>query len=295
MSIRFRFLLIIGFLSIASVGIIAFFSYKFSLNSATTDAKEKGALVFNLLESSRIHFRDNMKPKIKELLNDTTVSENFPAELVSGFAFTRGVWDTFSKKNKDYIFKMATIDPLVPSNKADKEDLQIIARFKENPSHKTFTGMITKNSKTYYYVAQQIQVKPKCLNCHGDPKKAPAWQRKIYGITNGYNWKNGDIISAHIVYVPFQATVILAQKNSWHLIGIGSCIVFLIMVIIGLSFRYYVLNPLFNLEKRTTEISLGKNLSHSIETGTNDEIGRLAQAIDRLRISVGKMLSKLKI
>jgi HAMP domain-containing protein len=55
-----------------------------------------------------------------------------------------------------------------------------------------------------------------------------------------------------------------------------------------------VVTPITKLEHRASEISLGKNLGESTNIGTNDEIGSLSRAIDRMRISVVKMLEKFK-
>jgi len=48
------------------------------------------------------------------------------------------------------------------------------------------------------------------------------------------------------------------------------------------------------LENQTTEISLGKNLEEKVEHGSNDEIGALSRAIDRMRISTMKLLERCK-
>ncbi|WP_028581229.1 Tll0287-like domain-containing protein [Desulfogranum japonicum] len=294
MSIRVRFLFLIGVLSVMSILIIGIFSYQFSMDKALTDAREKGELVFNFLEASRAHFRNEQKPNIEKLLNTSTLQEELPAHLVSGFALTRGVWDKFLERNTDYIFKQATLDPLVETNKADEEDLKIIRDFQANPGKVQLSGTTVRENGKYYYLAEPIPVKKKCLTCHGDPQDAPAWQRKIYGTENGYNWKEGDIASAYIVYVPVQKAVTLAQKNALVLIGIGTSVILVLMLLIWATFQRYVINPLSMLEERTVQISLGKNLDSPIGIQSKDEIGALASAVDRLRISVEKMLSRLK-
>lgn len=294
MSIRARFLLIIGLLSLLAIILVGVASYRFSIENSTTEAKAKGALVFDFLEASRQHFRDKQKPKIEKLLNDTGESDNLPAELVSGFALTRGVWEEFSKKNPQYIFKQATVDPLVPANKADTEDMKIISLFQKDPGKKELEGQTVREGKSFYYFAQKVPVTKGCLSCHGLPENAPKWQKKIYGTEHGYNWKEGDIVSAYIVYIPLQAALAVAQKNSLYLIAIGASLIVFLMLVIWLSFKKYVINPLGTLEKRATEISLGKNLDTPIEVKSNDEIGTLGHAVDRLRISVEKMLLRLK-
>ena len=55
-----------------------------------------------------------------------------------------------------------------------------------------------------------------------------------------------------------------------------------------------IVKPVIMLEQRATEISLGKNLNESIVMPSQDEIGSLGRAIDRLRISIEKMLQRYK-
>lgn len=294
MSIRARFLIIIGLLSLVAIVLVGVASYRFSLDNSTAEAKAKGSLVFDFLDASRLHFRDKQKPKIEKLLNNAGEMDDLPAELVSGFALTRGVWEEFSKKNPNYIFKQASVDPLVPANKADAEDMKIITQFQKNPAQKELEGQTAREGKPFYYFAQKIPVTKGCLDCHGLPEKAPKWQKKIYGVEHGYNWKEGDIVSAYIVYIPLQAALAVAQQNSLYLIAIGASLIVVLMLIIWLCFKKYVINPLGILEKRATEISLGKNIEAPIEVKSKDEIGSLGQAVDRLRISVEKMLQRLK-
>ena len=76
--------------------------------------------------------------------------------------------------------------------------------------------------------------------------------------------------------------------------AIGAVIVAVMMLALWFFFSMYIINPITMLEKRATEISLGKNLTETITTSSDDEIGSLARSVDRLRISVDKMLQRFK-
>jgi methyl-accepting chemotaxis protein len=291
MSIRIRFLLLIGILSLLATIGIAFASYQFSLNNAMEEAKTKGKLVFDYLNSSREYYRQHQRTTIMELIP----KDRFIPELQSGFTLTRGVSEKFQKKNPDYIFRQATLDPLHLPNKADKDDLKIINTFKKQPEKEFDEGTVTKNDQSYYFFARPIKVdKQKCLRCHGDPANAPEEQKQIYGTEHGYNWKLGDIASAYIVYVPLQKAIDQAKKSAVNLVAIGVGAIVMMMLILWVFFSMYIIKPITMLEQRATEISLGKNLTETIATSSNDEIGSLARSVDRLRISVEKMLQRFK-
>lgn len=291
MSLRVRFMLLIAALSLIAAVSLAVVSYQFNKSNALKEAKFKGKLVYNYMVSSRDYFGKVQLPKIYEAAG----RDIFVPEIMSSFAVTRGVFETFKEKTPDYIFKQATKNPLVPSNKADAQELELIALFHKNKDLADKDGQMEKNGQAYYYFAQPIRVTDAtCLKCHGEAAQAPEEQRDIYGEENGYHWEEGDTVSAMIVYVPLQKALDEAKKTAAFLFLIGSAGVCVLMLLIWIFFSRYVVKPVIMLEQRATEISLGKNLGESIDTPAQDEIGSLGRAIDRLRISVDKMLQRYK-
>lgn len=290
MSIRTRFIIMIGILSLLATVAIAVASYKFSVNNAMAEAKAKGQLVVSYLHASRLFFKTHQRPKAMEFIG----RGRFVPELMSGFTLTRGVWNEFQKSNKEYQFKQATIDPMHPDNKADKYDLAIIEKFRKNKGLKDDEGSMDKNGTPYYYYAKPIKITQGCLRCHGDPADAPREVVEQYGTENGYNWEPNTIASAYVIYVPLKNALDKAKKAAINLVAIGAAGVVVLMLIIWIFFNQYVVKPISLLEKRATEISLGKNLSNPIEITSRDEIGTLARAVDRLRISVERMLKRFK-
>lgn len=291
MSLRVRFMLLIAILSLTAAISLAVVSYQFNRNNALKEAKTKGELVYNYMVSSRDYFGKVQLPKIYEAGG----RDIFVPEIMSSFAVVRGVFEAFKEKTPDYIFKQATKNPLVPSNKADAQELELISLFHKNKDLTNKEGQMEKNGQTYYYFAQPIRVTgATCLECHGDPAQAPEEQRDIYGEENGYHWQEGDTVSALIVYVPLQKALGEARKMAVVLFLIGAAGIGVLMLLIWVFFSRYVVKPVILLEQRATEISLGKNLGEKIDTPTQDEIGSLGRAIDRLRISVEKMMQRYK-
>lgn len=290
MSIRTRFIILIGILSLLSTIGIGVASYKFSVDNALSEAKSKGHLVFDYLQASRMYFKSQQRPLIVEHVT----RGSFIPELMSGFTLTRGVWSEFQKKNTDYLFKQATIDPLHPDNKADKFDLVIIDKFRKNQDMKQSEGVIDKNGTSYFYYAEPIKVGRNCLRCHGDPADAPKAVTDRYGTENGYHWKADTVAAAYVIYVPIQDALNKAKKAAVTLVSIGAGGILVLMLIIWFFFSQYVVKPISTLERRATEISLGKNLGRPIDISSKDEIGTLARAVDRLRISVDRMLKRFK-
>lgn len=291
MSLRVRFMTLIAILSLIGAISLAVASFQFIKSNTLKEAKLKGQIVYNYMTASRDFFGERQLPKIYEAAG----RDIFVPEIMSSFAVTRGVFENFKKKNPGYSFKQATKNPLVPANKADEQELQLIGQFHQNKDLAEMEGEMEKGGQTYYYFAQPIRVTDAtCLDCHGDPAKAPEEQTDIYGTAGGYNWEEGDTVSALIVYIPIQKGLDEANKTAalFFLIGAGG--IGAVMLLIWFFFSRYVVKPVIMLEQRATEISLGKNLGEGIVTPAQDEIGSLGRAIDRLRISVDKMLQRYK-
>lgn len=291
MSIRIRFMALIAILSLIASVSLAVVSYKFNVNNALKEAKIKGELVYNYMSSSRDYFRTDQLP----LIYSAAGRDIFIPELMSSFAVVRGVFETFAERSPDYVFKQATKNPLVPSNKADSQELELISFFHQNQDLLDKEGQMIKDGQTFYYFAQPIRVTDEtCLECHGNPEDAPEEQLDIYGEESGYGWEVGDTVSALIIYVPIQKALDEAKKLAATLFMAGAGGIAILMLLIWIFFSRYIVKPVIMLEQRATEISLGKNLSESIITPSQDEIGSLGRAIDRLRISIEKMLQRYK-
>ena len=290
MSIRTRFVLLIGIICLIASIFMALLSYRFTLDAAFTEAKRKGNIVFTFIESSRRFFRDQQRPLVMDIVD----KERFYPNLMSGFAVTRGIWDEFAKELPEYHFKQATIDPLYPPNRADKDELAIIADFEAQKDLKTKEGILEKEGEPYFYFARPIKVGKGCLRCHGNPEDAPRDQTELYGTENGYHWQEGATVASFITYVPINNAVEEAKEAAVKLFLTGLCGIIVLVLIIWLFFNSYLIKPITMLSDRTAGISLGRNLGEKIEHNSNDEIGTLARAIDKMRISTVKLLQRCK-
>ena len=288
MSIRIRFIVVIGVLSLLASIVLAYSSYQFSVKNAMADARTQGAIVFNMIDSSRMYFKNSQRPLVAELVEE----DRFYPEIMSGFVMTRGVWEIFEKRFPGYKFKQATIDPLFPSNKADADELELIKMFEGSKGTQNTEGTMTKNGKEFYYFARPIAVGEACLRCHGTPEEAPKDQVEIYGTETGYDWRKGEIVSTSIVYVPLDRAMAAAKKSATSLFVMGAAGIIVLMGVLWYFLSSGVVTPLAKLQKKTTQISLGKELDEDIGVSSKDEIGDLAKAIDRLRISTAKLLER---
>ncbi len=287
MGIRMRSILVMGILGLLAIAVIGITSYKLSVGNALDEAKVKSSIILNYAMATKKYMKQVQRPLVKELIE----SDRFYPELMSGFVSARGTFELFKESSPDYTFKQATLDPLNPSNRADQDEVEFIKNFSKNPSLKSSEGRINKNGVDVFYFAQPIKVgSAGCLTCHGDPYDAPKDQIEIYGTETGYNWKMNDTVAAFVVYIPTKAAMTAAKKLSFTLVMIGAGGIFVILLILWFFLDRSVVLPIVQLAQQTESFSLGENLDAPINNKSNDEIGTLAQAIERLRISLVKLL-----
>ncbi|MEN8189258.1 MAG: DUF3365 domain-containing protein [Thermodesulfobacteriota bacterium] len=287
MSIRVRFMIIIGVMSLLVMLFFAYISYSFSVKNAMDEARVRGSLVFNMFDVTRANFIKNQRPLVTELVEE----DRFYPQIMSGFVVTRSIAEIFKKRFPDYSYRQASLDPLYPPNKADEQERQLIAEFVKDKA-KSKEGVMDKGSEAFYFFAKPIVVKEKCLRCHSSPDEAPKDQVEIYGTESGYEWRLNEVVSATIVYIPIKTALAAAKKNAINLFLFGSLAVVVLMGTVWIFLSRGVVDPLSRLEEKTAQISLGKELGQEVGISSKDEIGSLARAIDRLRISTAKLLER---
>ena len=156
---------------------------------------------------------------------------------------------------------------------------------------------MVKDGQPYYYRARPIKMAGKgCISCHKDPATAPKDLIEVYG-TVGFDasFKTGDIFAAYMVYVPLAPAVTAAIEQAVVLFAGGASIMVLGLLFIYIFLDKRIVKPLMELNSRTQEVSVGRNLDKSLMSSKmKDEVETLARSIDRLRISLVKMLKRRK-
>ncbi len=290
MGIRSKFIIIITVLSLLATIAIGYTSYMLSRQSAIAEAKSKGEIIYNYIKASGKFFGKYQYPLIME---DNMDKDRFIPELMSKFVVSRMEFEIFQETLEGYLFKQATLDPLWPDNKADADEKKVIAYFEANPEAVESQGMMQKGGDNYFYTARPIRIeKAFCLTCHGDPADAPGDQRDIYGTENGYNWSMGETVGTSIVYISISKAMVDAKQSALKIFTVGIVCLLVTIICIWIFLDRSVVAPIIRLSGSAKDISIGKNLCDSIHTESNDEIGGLANSIDRMRISVNKLLKR---
>jgi protein-histidine pros-kinase len=116
---------------------------------------------------------------------------------------------------------------------------------------------------------------------------------ELYGPTNGFGWKLGDLVGAEIVSVPERVPLERAQDTFVLAMG-GLLIVFAIMVVLlNLLLHYVIVRPVRRISKMAIEVSTGNLDIPEFMVKGNDEIASLMESFNRMRRSITNALKML--
>jgi len=163
-------------------------------NERQEEIRKAANLHMSFAQAVRSYTADTVRPTLGS-------EEKFHAITVPSFA-AKNVLDILHKETKGFVYKEVALNPTNLKNKANSEEAKVISEFRANSLLESieFTNNVKKDK--FFIYAKPIRVKKTCLQCHGDPKKAPLSFIKSYGIANGFGWKEGEIVAAQIITVP---------------------------------------------------------------------------------------------
>ncbi len=290
LGIRSKFVIMLGGFGLLALIAMGYGAYWFSLKRTMVEAETKANVIFSYIMAQRSYFNQYQRP----LINALVEKDRFYPELMSQFGITRRTLDLVKDELSGYIFKQAAMNPMWPENKADLHEEKMINAFRKDRKTKELDGMLEKNGSTFYYMAKPVRgVSKYCLECHGKVSDAPKDLLEVYGKKNGRPWKVGEVPAAYVVYVPMDQAISDAKRTAAELFVIGAAIMLVALFGIWLFLDMRIVKPLTRLSEMTEEVSIGKNMERTLYSDQmKDEVGTLAKSVDRLRVSMVKMLKR---
>ncbi len=290
MGIRSKFVVMLGAFGMIALIAMGYGAYWFSVKRTMSEAETKANVIFSYIMAQRSYFNQYQRP----LINVLVEKDRFYPELMSQFGITRRTLDLVKDELSGYLFKQASMNPMWPDNKADLQEEKMINAFRKDRKTRELDGMLEKGGKTFYYMAKPVRkVSKPCLHCHGKVSDAPKDLLETYGKKSGRPWKTGEVPAAYVVYVPMDQAISDARRTAVELFAIGAAIMLIALFGIWLFLDHRIVKPLTLLSDMTEEVSIGKNMERTLYSERmKDEVGGLAKSVDRLRISMVKMLKR---
>ncbi|MFQ4145106.1 DUF3365 domain-containing protein [Chlorogloeopsis sp. ULAP02] len=247
-----------------------------------------------MLMETMISVRQYTSSQVNPELVDKLETEFLP-QSVPGYS-AREVFENLRNKSgyRDFFYKEATLNPTNLRDKADSFETQIVERFKKENKLKELSGFRSIPGGEIFYTARPLIVsEQKCLECHDTPERAPKSMLDRYGTANGFNWKLGEIVGAQVITVPATRVIQKANQSSILIVGLVSAVFAIVIFLVNVFLNRQVVRPLKRITRLAEEVSTG-HMDVEFEQLSNDEIGNLAKAFKRMKLSLEMAMRRLK-
>ncbi len=261
--------------------------------SAESQVTTKALILIQTINSVRNYTQTQIYPLLKDRLK---TEPEFVRQTIAAHSAREVFENLRSKKDySDFFYKEATLNPTNLRNKADDFETEIVQRFRNDPNlkDKEISGFRAFPGGNLYYIARPIEIiDPTCLECHSTPEAAPKSLLATYGRENGFGWKLNEIVGAQIISVPASEVVNTTRQSLLLVMGAVGGIFAVTILLINLMLRQAVINPLNRMSVVAHDVSIGK-LDSEFQQTTHDEIGVLAAAFNRMKLSLSMAMDML--
>ncbi len=289
-SIRFRIILII-LVSVTAVGI---FSGYLEYRTVIEGAKQKALAqidVANALSRSILEYFDTVLiPNLEETFKKYNINEFILQAHSSNFA-DAFIFNLARDKYPDLLVRQVALNPI---NRRDipRETERRIIEILRNTGVREIEGVEEFFGKKYFYKAFSVVAKKECIRCHTSPESMP---RPIYRIYRPVNtqWKEGEVVGAVIIGFPIDVALQEAKVKAIQrglMVGFASLLLGIIVVLV---LQTGVFSPLEKLTDFADRLSKGETEEPAPKFG-NLEMDKLSEALERLRVSLKKVIDLLK-
>ncbi|MHC5597191.1 MAG: Tll0287-like domain-containing protein [Nostoc sp.] len=258
---------------------------------AQNEVVSQAQILIQMVNAVRNYTQARINPLLEPRVD---TNPTFMPEVVPTFS-SKEVFENFRKKPefKNFFHKDATLNPTNLADKADNFETQLVERFRNEPNTPEIKGFRNLPEGEVFYIAEPLKItQQKCLRCHSTPDQAPKSQLATYGSENGFGWQLNQIVSAQIISVPSEE-IFANAKRTWTLImGLLIAIFALVVFLINFLIKKYVIQRIRRIEKIAQKVSVG-DMSADFEESSNDEIGGLAEAFNRMKSSLKIALEML--
>jgi len=285
MGLRLKFNLVLSVVFLAGLAVTAQVSRSLLQKNARAEIVHNAELIMESALAIRSYTVGNVSPLLV-----STSSKKFLPETVPAFAATETL-NKLKEKYPDYFYKEATLNPTNPRDRAMDWEGDLIQAFKNTTDTKELVGERDSSTGRMLYIARPIQIKnAACLRCHSAPEIAPKSMLELYGVSNGFGWKEDEIVGAQIVSVPMDLPIRNAEKIFITFIESMIAVFAFTFIVINLMMSWLIVQPIARLSATADKVSTGNFDEPEFVPKGKDEVSLLANSFNRMRRSLEKAL-----
>ncbi len=257
-------------------------------HAAMDDAEEQARILLSSAMAIRGYTDTHILPNLTAQPDSA-----FHEETVPSFA-AQTVFRSVSAGDNAYTYREAALNPTAPTDRAGPFEVDLIRQFRGDAALQETRGTIDQGGQRLFYLARPIRINDaKCIICHDTPARAPKAMLAKYGPNNGFGWKFHEIVGVQLLTVP----VTQQFRSTLQLVAIlmgGLALIFAIAYFaLSASMEAAVVGPLGALADAAEQASRSTAGAPALPQDGAREIRTLAEAIQRLRVSLAKALAQL--
>jgi HAMP domain-containing protein len=273
-----------------SWGITEIYAYRFLMQNARDEVVRQADLMMQGATSTRNYTSDRIKPLLETELGRST---HFHPETVPAFAANAVFQYLRQGAYGDYTYRETSMNPTNLADRAVDWEADVISTFRNQKGTDRLVGERDTPTGRSLFVARPLRALESCIECHGEPGKAPKAMVRIYGVSNGFGWKLDDVVAARVVSVPMTVPIEKARL-AFKQLSIAMALIFLCtVVVLNLALSFLVLRPVRRLSAFADRASTGETGMPEIPVHGKDEICRLTASFNRMYISLQKAMRLL--
>ncbi len=256
--------------------------------NARDEVRQEASLIIAEATAVRDYTANEVGPLLAEQSKQRFLPQTIP------FWAAQTSFRAVHKQFPDYTYKEASLNPTNPADRATDWEADIIHVFKSDATLHEYASVRETPDGSTLNLSRPVRADdPACLVCHSVPSAAPPSMVDLYGPTNGFNWKLGDVIAAQIVSVPMSVAIDRADRTLLTFMLSLTGVFALMLVIMNLLLHSTIVRPLRRIASVAGDISLGNMDAPELVPSGRDEVAQLTEAFNRMRRSLANAMRML--
>lgn len=288
MGLRMKFNLVLLLAFAVGLALAAYLSDQMLKQNAREEVLQNARIMIESALGARAYTAEHIKP-----LLTLQMKRQFLPETVSAYAATQQ-FKALRAKFPEYSYKEAVLNPTNLNDRASDWEADMIREFRNNQDRKELTVVRDTPTGLMLNLARPLGIYDEgCLSCHGKIEDAPKSMTDIYGTSNGFGWKLGEIVGAQVVSVPMSLPLERARQTFTTFMILLGGVFLLLLVLLNILLHFVVIRPVVKMAAIATDVSMGKpDVPDYVRSG-KDEISSLSQSFNRMRLSLENAMKML--
>ncbi|MEC4888051.1 MAG: DUF3365 domain-containing protein [Scytonema sp. PMC 1070.18] len=290
LKLKQKFTILLLTILVIGLGLSGFALSSLLTRKATNDIATRALTLIDTMTSVREYTNTQINPELSDELET-----KFVPQTVAAYS-AREVFEILRNKPdyRDFFYKEAALNPTNLRDKADSFEAEILKRFRNEKNLKKVSGFRSLPGGDIFYIARPLTISNQtCLICHSRPEVAPKTMIERYGSSNGFGWQMNEIVAAQIVSLPSSKVIQEAHQSSFAIILLVSIVFIAVILLVNIFLNREVILPLKRITRVAEEVSTG-HMDVDFDQLSNDEIGNLAKAFKRMKLSLEMAMKRIK-